>query len=102
MRMATKNANGHGALDSAIAQIKEILDSKDASFSTNIWICLTLLEAVLQWLTQNGLISRLAVEVQAQTNQGRRYVRTFALGVRKKGDTEESSYLKQSELEADE
>lgn len=104
--MATKHDFEASALEGALLQIREALGAKGGDFHQKFTTSLDLLEVALQCLIDNDTISRLAVEVGASTDKGKRYVYKYSLGTRKVqgrgGNIQEKTYLKQSVLEEDE
>lgn len=104
--MATKHDFEASALEGALLQIREALGAKGGDFHQKFTTSLDLLEVALQCLIDNDTISRLAVEVGASTDKGKRYVYKYSLGTRKGqgrgGNIQEKTYLKQSVLEEDE
>lgn len=104
--MATKHDFEASALEGALLQIREALGAKGGDFHLQFTTSLDLLEVALQCLIAKDSISRLAVEVGASTDKGKRYVYKYSLGTRKVqgrgGDIIEKTYLKQSVLEEDE
>ncbi len=103
--MATKTQEA-GALDGALNLLQEELGAQPGDFSLKAEICLDLLDLSLDCLAGLGLLSRVAVEVQAQTSEGMRFVQKYSMGFRKEvgdnGEEAEVPYLKKSILKEDE
>lgn len=90
----------------ALSQIDKVLKGADVDFSTKANVAIELLDSSLNALMGMELISKLSVEVDARTEGGKRYVRSYSLGLKdvegEDGYLMQVPYLKQSTLEEDE